>query len=171
MSVDYNAIIIETTLGITPQELSDTIRIFPEEYENHTSYIEGILDEFDDDYEYEVYEVIDELSTIREEVNELMELSEKITSLIGKTDDINEFNQAIYLDDDFLRIINKTRESVVDSNLISDQDNFIAMIEDWVDLLRERKEISIEEVVEIYEDIWGEFSSVEIDMIYRGSWL
>jgi hypothetical protein len=169
MGIDYNTIIIEATLGITPQELSDTIRIFPVEYENHTSSIEGILDELDEDYHLD--EVISELSCIRAEVHDLMELSEKVTSLIGKIDDINEFNQAIYLDDDFLRIINKTRESVVDSNLISDQDNFIAMIEDWVDLLRERKEISIEEVVEIYEDIWGEFSSVEIDMIYRGSWL
>lgn len=169
MSVDYNAIIIELLLGLTPDELSYSIRNFPVEYENHTSYIEGILEELDENYDLD--EVIKELSYIRREVLDLMELSEKVSSLIGTIDEINEYNQAIYLDDDFLKIINKTREYVVDSNLISNQDEFIAKIEDLLDELRERKEIFYEEIEEIYEHIWGEFSTIELDMIHCGNWL
>jgi methionyl-tRNA synthetase len=93
-----------------------------------------------------------------------MELSEEAYNLIGKIDEINEFNQAIYLADDFVNIINKLKENF-DNYLISNQDEFIDQIEDFMDELRERDEISFKEVEEIYSDIWAEFSNIELDMI------
>lgn len=164
MSIDYNSIIIETILGITPEELSDTIRSFYEKYENHTSYIDGVIGDYGEEYAKDFERVLSDLSVIRKEVEELRDLSNEIIDIIEKIDKVNEFNQVIYLSEDFIQVINEIRE-ILDDDLLTMQDHFIFRIEDMEEELDERKEISYEELEEIEDEISDILREIELDSV------
>ena len=83
--------------------------------------------------------------------------------LVEKIDEVNEFNQAIYLSEDFIQVIKEIRE-IINDDLITEQDCFISRIEEMEEELDERKEISFEELEEIAEEISDMLREIELDI-------